>query len=465
MAMTTTTFCRRLFLACMLWWLALAASTAQAQTAGGRPFRDTLGLVVKFQQGQPMTQLSTLEQLGVGWVRDTVMWADMEPSPGKYSEPPNAFKQRLAYYREHKIGVVFMLAYANHGAYPATKEDPFAPVNPKAMGRYAVHMAKVLREAGVNFVLEVWNEPHNFVLGKMVGGQWNGKPPSPWVDLYMDMVREVVTQVKKVDPQTKVINCEDVWVAHYWFMEHGLPAALDGFGIHPYAGGNSPGPEATSLGEKIEWAMPFQLVDRDRSLISGIRRLKDQGLKKMGKKPEIWITEFGWSVGAKSPEGPVTEDMIADFLPRSFIVSAAAGVEALLWFSSQDVVDGPMGLIDNRGRRRPAFKAFQVMSGELGNLVLTRQLTGAATPISGVQAYLFTSGSVQKVAIWSADNQKRRLKVDGGWTLKKAVTAMGEDLSIKGEGNAKTLTIGAQPLYLTLGGSESPVWSKDLIVQ
>lgn len=52
----------------------------------------------------------------------------------------------------------------------------------QAFGRYAGATARLLRESGVHFVLEIWNEPHNFVLGKQRGGPWHGGPPCPWLD-------------------------------------------------------------------------------------------------------------------------------------------------------------------------------------------------------------------------------------------------------------------------------------------
>lgn len=444
---------------CLLALLCLVhiSSLAQAQ----RPFRDTFGLGLKFSQGQPMGQLPMLQELGVRWVRDTVSWGVMEPKPGQYAEPPTAFKQRLAYYREHKIGVIFFLAYANNAAYPATKENPLAPIDPKALGRYAAHVAGLLKKAGVTFVIEVWNEPHNFQVSKMVGGQWNGKPPSPWVKHYVTMVKEVVAQVKAVDPAIKVIDCEDVWVAHYWFLEEGLPTDLDGFGIHPYSGPNSPGPEVTSVYERTEWALPFQLTDRDRSLGSAVRRLREQGQKKLGKKPEIWITEWGWSVGEKSSDGPRSEHTIAAFLPRAFISAAAAGVEALCWFSAYDSVDGPIGLIASDGRRRPAYESYRTMFKEVGELSLSKQLAGQGQGTQGVQAYLFTgSGGVRKVVLWSADNRQRVFKLDGRWAVKKAVDMQGGEISIEG---AKSLPVGPEPIYLSIAGNDSPLWSDDLI--
>ena len=129
----------------------------------GRLFGDSVGLNVKFSQGQPMSELPLLKQLGVKWVRDSVDWPVMEPEAGKYADFPPAFRERLIYYRENGIGVVFGLWYANAKAYPNTPDNPHHSVDAVAYGHYAAAMARALRASGVRFVLEVWNEPHNFV--------------------------------------------------------------------------------------------------------------------------------------------------------------------------------------------------------------------------------------------------------------------------------------------------------------
>ncbi|HEY5960706.1 MAG TPA: hypothetical protein VIV60_29330, partial [Polyangiaceae bacterium] len=154
--------------------------TTEGELESMRPLREVLGLNVKFTQGQPLTDLPILEELGVRWVRDTVDWATLEPQPGQFVAFPPAFLQRVAFYRAHHIGIVFLLAYENRAAYPATRDNPLRPIDPSAFGAYAKVVAERLRDLGVEFVLEIWNEPHNFVIRPMLSGGWNGKPPAPW---------------------------------------------------------------------------------------------------------------------------------------------------------------------------------------------------------------------------------------------------------------------------------------------
>lgn len=436
-------------LACVV----LSAGAQAEDVFTGRPLREGFGLAVKFNQGQPSDQLQALDALNVHWVRDTVWWPAMEPRAGVYLPFPEAFQQRLSHYRRHNIGVVFYLAYANPAAYPATKANPLAPIDPEAFGRYAAHIARLLKASGVRHVIEVWNEPHNFVIRKMVGGNWNGKPPSPWVAHYVDMVHHAVTAIKRVEPQTRVITSEDVWVNHYWFLEAGLPAGLDGFGVHPYTGRDAPGPESASVYPGSDWTKPFQVVDADRSFASAIHRLRDHGRAKLGRQPEIWLTEWGWRVGEDVPEGRLTEAMQAVFLPRAFILAEAAGAQALMWFSFHDSTDGAYGLISKRDERRLSFRAFQTLSTELGDFALAARLSDPSQRTAGLQAFLFNKAGVRKVAMWSADNQTRLVTPPATWSVRRVVDAFGDAVTPSDAGTRPTYLVGAVPVYLELEGA------------
>ena len=147
-------------------------------TDGRRTFGEGLGLCVKFSQGQPQKDLVLLKDLGVRWVRDSEGWARVERTAGKYEFSP-ALRDRLAFYCQNHIAVVFILAYDNKIAYPPTPDDACRNVNQEAFGRYAVAVARLLRESGVHFVLEIWNEPHNFVLGKQLEVPGTEPRPAP----------------------------------------------------------------------------------------------------------------------------------------------------------------------------------------------------------------------------------------------------------------------------------------------
>src|SRR6476659_7207428 len=58
-------------------------------------------------------------------------------------------------------------------------------------------------------------------------------------------------------------------------------------------------------------------IDADRSFSSAVRRLREQSQLKLGRSPEMWITEWGFAVGQKVKNGVIlSEDMVAAFVPR-----------------------------------------------------------------------------------------------------------------------------------------------------
>ncbi|HEV8311552.1 MAG TPA: hypothetical protein VGQ23_00680 [Burkholderiaceae bacterium] len=427
--------------------LLLAPCIALAQPA--KPLGAMLGLQVKFAQGQPLTDLPSLEELGVRWVRDVVPWPEIEPTAGRYVAFSPKLKQRLTYYRQHDIGVVALLTLSNPTAYPATASNPARSFDPAAFGRYAASVAQMLRNEGVRFVIELGNEPHNSGLAKRLGGQWNGKPPSPWVDHYVRMVQAGVNAVKTFDPSIRLLSDDDMWVVHYWFLEAGLPRNLDGFAVHPYTPGI---PERAAIAADTDWVRPFTAVDPDRSFTSAVRRLRDQGTAKFARTPEIWITEWGWPVGTASRS--VSEDTLAAYLPRAYIVAAAAGVEVLCWFSAQDTLDGPMGLTDNNGKRRPAYQAYRTLARQLGDQALLRQVAGASTPTAGVQAYLFQGKSRRTLVLWNADAATKWLPVPAS----DAVDVTGHALAAENAPSGRRgLRFGAAPIYVPGGWSDAEV--------
>ncbi len=420
-----------------------------------RKFGDIIGLGTKFSQGQPMSDLTTLTELGVRWVRDHDDWSKVERVPGKYAFTEK-FIQRLAFYKENNISVVYGLFYSNPVAYPPTPEDPYRAVNPEAFGRYAAAAARLLRESGVRFVVEIWNEPHNFVLGKLFGGAWNGQPPCPWLNHYIKMVNAAVKEVKAFDPTVKLLSDDDCTIIHYRYLEAGLPKDLDGFAFHPYMRGKSSTPEISQEGKGAAYEDPFKLVDDDGSFRSMVRRLSEQGEAKMGKTPELWVTEFGCpanedvTANVTFSLGKATEDELTGILVRAFIGAEAAGIKVFCWFSSWDGPDGPMGLIAKDGRKRKSYFAFKAMSEQLGEYSLVRQVAGGSHLTTGVQAYLFRKGNDFKVVAWNIEGEEKKLKIQGALRHAQVIDVLGVPVNVlKDASKVPYLELAISPVYLT----------------
>jgi Cellulase (glycosyl hydrolase family 5) len=417
------------------------------------PFGETLCLGVKYAQGEPLRSLRNLRELKVNWVREELDWGALEPKPGLWRAGfPVEILKRLKFYREKNIGVIFLLGYGNQKAYPNDPQNPARSVDPKNFANWAVHIAELLKSSKVRFVLEILNEPHN-QLPQLLGGNWQGAAPSPWVDHYAQMVHETVSAVHAFDPTIKLFTDDDMWIVHYWFLEAGLPTDISGFAIHPYT---SPGaPEHTAVEYDTDWTRPFNVVDPDRSFRSAVRRLRNQGYSKLGKTPEIWITEWGWPVDGIN--GSIPEATLAAYLPRAYILAAAAGIKTTCWFSSYDAGDGPMGLTRNDGTKRNSYYAYQTLSKELANYTLVKHFFGSDHPISGTQGFLFTKGNQKKMVLWNIDGVEKDMFFPDQNNNAKAIDALGNPVTIiKKNRRISHVPVGTMPIYMSGSFLEKP---------
>jgi hypothetical protein len=437
----------------------VAAPGARKPNAAARAlFGESIGLHVKFNEGEPESDLLALDDLGVRWVRDSVPWHKMEPSPGDFRDFPPEFARRLTFYRDHGIGLVFILAFANDVAYPRTAAEPFRSIDPALYARYAVQVAERLRKAGVRFVLEIWNEPHHFTVRDVAGGNWNGAPPSPWVAHYVRMVGEVTRRIKAFDPSIVLLDDDDMWVLHYRFLEAGLPAKLDGFAFHPYTRHQPSAsasswfpPEHTAIAADTPWVRPFVAVDADSSFESAVRRLRDAGTRSLASPPQMWVTEWGFKLGDDSSDGTLDESLVAAYLPRAYILAANAGVRTVCWFSSEDRNDGPWGLIDNDGHRRKPYYALRTLTRQLGELSFVGRVAGFGHRTAGPQAFLFCRANVSCTLVaWSIGDRAARIRLGGPLSGASAVDFLGEPMAPGANSDgAPTLSIDRSPVYFT----------------
>ena len=364
-------------------------------------FGETVGVVTHFFQGVSLGHLKDIKDLGVKWVQDTEPWRGLEKKKGEYIFS-DRFKRRLKFYKENEIGIIFLLIYgANKNAYPG---DPY---NPKGFGGYAAAAAKICKEYGVDFVLEIFNEPHNFGLLKKYGGKWYGSKDCPWIDHYIKMANEAIKQVKAYDPKIKLVTNEDVWTNHYWYLESNIDKRINGFAIHPYAHGKgSPGPEIAHFGQGSEgWMKDWIIIDEDRSNRSLMRRLRAQYAEKTGRPLEMYITEWGYALGNfKGTDWEITEDLAAAFLPRQYIIGAAAGARVTCYFVSKTGGGEPSySLIRNDQTKRKTYYALKTMVKQLGEYQLVKQVAGMNNTTRGIQAYLFKGDNDYKLVAWNID--------------------------------------------------------------
>ena len=416
-------------------------------------FGETVGLVVHFNQGESLNRLADLKNLGVKWVRDEEGWGGIEKVKGQYVWPEKR-KERLKFYKENGIGVIFALTYgANENVYPG---DPY---NPEGFGGYAVAAAKLHKEYGVPVVLEIFNEPHNFGLLQKYGGKWYGSKDCPWIDHYIKMANEAVKQVKAYDSKIKLITDEDVWTCHYWYLAGNLDKRIDGFAIHPYTKhGYTPGPEKAHFGQGTEGWMKGSpiIIDDDRAMRSLMRRVRAEYLEKIGRPMEMHITEWGHPVGAKGfkPGIKMNEEDVAAYLPRAYMTGVAAGARTVCWHVSQDMGDGPYGLIRNDQTKRKSYYALKNMIEQLGDYQMIKQLAGADNSTTGIQAYLFEGDAGYKLVVWNIDGPVKAEFMSGSSAPLRTYDNFGKSIPLRfAKDGPPILSLGRAPIYIEGIGS------------
>jgi hypothetical protein len=212
----------------------------------------------------------------------------------------------------------------------------------------------------------------------------------------------------------------------------------------------------TKEGRGASWESPFTLADEDHSFRSMVRRLREQGEAKLGKTPELWITEFGCPVRKDISEnvtfalGSGTEEEVAAILVRAFLGAEAAGVKVMTWFSFWDGPDGPMGLLAKDGRKRKAYYAFKTMSEQLGDYTLLRQVAGATHPTTGVQAYLFRSPTGHKLVVWNMEGEADILTKGQGNDSVRITDVQGQAVPVQPAQDGRVrLRLSPSPIYIT----------------
>lgn len=74
----------------------------------------------------------------------------------------------------------------------------------------------------------------------------------------------------------------------------------------------------------------------------------------------IWFTEIGCDAGKKGA------DQQAHSLVKAYTMSIAQGIAVVNWFEGRDGDSGPMGIIDAKGKERPAYTALGAMIKHMG---------------------------------------------------------------------------------------------------
>jgi Cellulase (glycosyl hydrolase family 5)/Bacterial Ig domain len=332
----------RIALASLALCLACAAPARAVETGVNDTLRNTLPVP------------STAGKLGADWVRLWMLWADVEPAPGEFTQHLiSGMNGRIAALRARGIKVLVVVHRA-----PAWASDGRGgiapPSNPASFGRFMGEIAE--RVPGPD-AWELWNEPDSAEF-------WaGGADPAA----YAALLRSAYPAIKAVQPSDIVVtggmvgNNMDFLAALY---ANGAQGSFDAVGVHTDTACLTSGPDAYYRDERGRVGRYTFSAYREVHAVMG-----DHG---DGAK-QVWMTEMGWNtqggrcnVGTKAGKKPlgVSPARQAKFLRAAYrCVAADPFLGVALWFGLQDIPVSRhargFGLYRRNKKAKPAARAFR----------------------------------------------------------------------------------------------------------
>jgi hypothetical protein len=352
---------------------------------------------------------------GVGWIRDELGWAALEPTPGKYQIP---LKTRVWIGAARRAGlkILLILGYGN----PAYPDHYDTAAYAKAAGWLARELA------GNIDAIEILNEPNNFGFRTTFGGAWNGKESnnavSAYVRKYVEILNAATKEIKLANPQMTVIGLGAPPPASFRMIALGLAPEVDGLTDHPYSNRNQI-PELIPYG-----ATPLMLLrdgiataDVQGTFASQVSMFRAQA-KNFGSTQKLWHTEWGYSTVEAKPEKrqqALSQETQAVYILRRILQSDGIGVEHTFIYDFKDDGTDPYSDYENLGLiksdRSPKASYFAVQR-------LTRLLAGMPISAPDQQALLETDQASQKDGLgpqcYTFASTDRQTRVVAFWEAK-----------------------------------------------
>ena len=255
----------------------------------------TQGPAGPYYQGELGYGLSTahnhcdgrVRELGFGYVKFYVRWADYEPQKGAYAWATGAADTlRQAVQDGVRQGVRVLIRVDTPPAWAAPGSGNRPPTNPADYGEFMGALARYLK--GWVAAYELWNEPN-------LSYEWGNAPPDP--ERYTALLRAAYPQIKAADGRVVVVTAglastggdggamalNDVEFIERMYQA-GARGFFDALGSHPYGFANPP-------------------ETRNANNVTDFQRAADQHqvMERYGDgAKKVWATEFGWIVDPAS---------------------------------------------------------------------------------------------------------------------------------------------------------------------
>ncbi len=396
-------------------------------------------------------EIDTLVQIGVPRVRASIDWSQVEPTKGEFTfTTSDAFMKHFT-----DAGLQFdgRLCYGIDWAEPDGTDDSLDPADFAGYaGAVAGHFCGTVNS------YEIWNEENTARF-------WS---PQPNPDKFGALMKAAYTAIHDACPQAQVVfgglSCFDRYTfvdGFYYFLELVRQAHpdigdyFDVMAIHPYTLLQTSSPEWTwTFGSDDVWGNMRDQIQAARA------RMTAMGA---GDKP-IWLTEFGW------PSLIVGKDLQAAWLVRGALLSIAAGVEAMDWYTFYDG-DGtnPLPTEDYFGlftwpggaggaQPKPDFGALRTLLATLGSYRYAADFSAPLNLPVGVYAFAYQDEQTGALAFAGWDSRGGTTALDlpmpagaAGFTV---IDDQGNVTAKGAPGPFVSLELGNHAIYVTFAKSK-----------
>lgn len=275
-----------------------------------------------FIEGDLVQPLEWARGLGVGWVKQQVMWHTVEHGPDNFDwrqldrivEGCHGFGFKLL------LGVIHAPDWTR-----AVELETGPPIDYAEFGRFMEQMAA--RYRGRVAAYELWNEPN-------LAREWRGDTLDP--ARFVALVQEGAGGVRRGDPEALVIsgapavtgiNDGETAIDDRVFLrgmyESGVSQWVDGIGAHPYGYANPP----DERWQDASHTAPSHNEHPSFFFLDTLEDYRAIMLEYGDEETQIWVTEFGWPTVDNLPGLDVTglayarhvsEAQQAEYIVRAF---------------------------------------------------------------------------------------------------------------------------------------------------
>jgi hypothetical protein len=343
---------------------AVAATLIAAAPAAAKPPKSFVGVVAEDVYAGDAAyrdaQLARQASLGVGLIRQTFDWAEIEKTPGHYDfSVHDGYMAATARHGIEVLPILFRPPPFHSSAPPVPRRGTYPPRHPASMGAFGAAIARRYGPNGSFWAqnpglpkvpiraYQIWNEPN-------LPPYW---PSGPSAKQYAGLLRGAAAGIKRADPRAEIVTAgiPDSRLSRPGYLKYiqALYKAkgklgFDTLALNPYARSRK------ELEKKLRDVRAIMNHNRDH-------------------RAAIRATELGWSdIGPRSPfrvGASGQSARISTSLPLLSKLRRKLRLKGFVYYSWKDAPPYPplyqdfwglhTGLLTIDGRPKPALEAFR----------------------------------------------------------------------------------------------------------